>query len=39
MNPTYRLLALTAVVFILGCGIGAATLALWAYWETERRLR
>lgn len=32
---TYRLLALTTGAFVIGCGIGAGALALWAYWETE----
>lgn len=35
MTPL-RVTLLTSVAFVFGCGIGAAILALWAYWETER---
>lgn len=31
-----RIVLLIVVAFVVGCGIGAAALALWAYWETER---
>lgn len=35
MTPL-RITLLAVVAFVVGCGIGAAALALWAYWETER---
>lgn len=36
---TYRLLALITSAFVVGCGIGAAVLVLWAWWGTEGRYR
>lgn len=34
-----RVVLLTVAAFIFGCGVGAAILALWAWWGTEGRYR
>ena len=39
MVTTYRLLALTTGAFVIGCGVGVAALALWAWFETNGRYR
>lgn len=34
-----RSLPIVAGAFAIGCGVGAAILAGWAWWETEGRFR
>lgn len=39
MTPPLRLVLLCSVAFVVGCGVGAVVLAVWAWRSTEGKGR